>query len=60
MVRAFDLLIQSLIIRSLKPSLQRLVNEASLALRNYLTRQGIYYQLALPHIHQKNNAERAI
>jgi hypothetical protein len=28
MVRAFDLLIQSLIIRGLKPSLQRLDNEA--------------------------------
>jgi hypothetical protein len=46
MVRAFDLLIQSLIIRGLKPHLQRLDNEASLALRNYLTKQGINYQLA--------------
>jgi hypothetical protein len=36
MVRAFDLLIQPLIIRGLRPSLQRLDNEASLALRNYL------------------------
>jgi hypothetical protein len=60
MVRAFDLLIQSLIIRGLKPSLQRLGNEASLALRNYLTKQGIDYQLAPPHIHQSNNAERTI
>jgi hypothetical protein len=31
MVRAFDLLIQSLIIRGVRPSLQRLENEASLA-----------------------------
>jgi hypothetical protein len=46
MVRAFDLLIQSLILRGLKPLLQRLDNEASLALRNYLTKQGITYQLA--------------
>jgi hypothetical protein len=60
MVHAFDLLIQSLIIRDLKPSLQRLENEASLALRNNLTKQGIDYQLAPPHIHQRNNAERAI
>jgi hypothetical protein len=37
MVRAFDLLIQSLILHGLKPLLQRLDNEASLALRNYLT-----------------------
>jgi hypothetical protein len=60
MVRAFDLLIQSLILRGLKPLLQRLDNEASLALRNYLTKQGITYQLAPPHIHRRNNAERAI
>jgi hypothetical protein len=60
MVRAFDFLIQSLIICGLKPHLQRLDNEASLALRNYLTKQGIKYQLALPHIHRRNNAERAI
>jgi hypothetical protein len=58
--RAFDSLIQSLIIRGLKPNLQRLDNEASLALRKYLTKQGIDYQLASPHIHRSNNAERAI
>jgi hypothetical protein len=60
MVRAFDFLIQSLIICGLKPHLQRLDNEASLALINYLTKQGINYQLAPPHIHRRNNAERAI
>jgi hypothetical protein len=60
MVRAFDFLIQSLILRRLKPHLQLLDNEASLALINYLTRQGITYQLAPPHIHRRNNAERAI
>jgi hypothetical protein len=60
MVRAFDFLIQSLIIRGLKPHLQRLDNEASLTLRNYLTKQGINYQLAPPHIHRRNNAEQAI
>jgi hypothetical protein len=60
MVRPFDLLIQSLIIRGLKPLLQRLDNEASFELRNYLTRQGNTYQPAPPHIHWRNNAERAI
>jgi hypothetical protein len=60
MVRTFDILIQSLILRGLKPLLRRLDNESSLALRNYLTKQGITYQLAPPHIHQRNNAERAI
>jgi hypothetical protein len=43
MVRAFDLLIQSLIIRGLRLSLQRVDNEESLALRYYLSKQGIYY-----------------
>jgi hypothetical protein len=60
MVRAFDLLMQSLIIHCLKPDLQRLDNEASLALRNYLTKQGINYQLSPPYIHRRNNDERAI
>jgi hypothetical protein len=59
MIRAFDVMIQSLIIHGLKPHLQRLENEASLALRNYLTKEGITYQLVLPHIHRRNNAERA-
>jgi hypothetical protein len=60
MVRAFDLLIQSLIIRGLKPSLRILDNDSSLALRNYLTKQGIDYQLAPSHIHRRKNSERAI
>jgi hypothetical protein len=60
MARAFDILIQSLIIHGLKPFLQRLDNESSLAVRNYLTKQGLTYQLAPPHIHRRNNAERAI
>jgi hypothetical protein len=60
MVRAFDLLIQYLIIHDFKPILQRLDNEESLALRNYLTKQGIDYQLAPSYIHRRNNAERAI
>jgi hypothetical protein len=60
MVRAFDFLIQSLIVRGLKPHLQRLDNESSLALRTYLTQQGITYQLAPPHIHRRKDAERAI
>jgi hypothetical protein len=60
MVRAFDLLIQSLIIRGLIPSLQRLDNEAYLAIRNYFTTQGIYHQLPPLHIHRRNKAEHAI
>jgi hypothetical protein len=44
----------------LKPSLQRLDNEASLTLSNYLAKQAIDYQLAPSHVHQRNNSERAI
>jgi hypothetical protein len=60
MVRAFDLLIQSLIIRGLRLLLKHLENESPLALRNYITDQGIYYQLAPPHIHRRTNVESAI
>jgi hypothetical protein len=60
MAFAFDLLIQSLVIHGLRPILQRLDNEAFFAHINYLTKQGIDYQLAPPHIHRRNNAERAI
>jgi hypothetical protein len=60
MVRACDLLIQSLIIHVLRPSLQNLDKEASLALRNYLTKQGTDYQLAPTRIHRSNNSERAV
>jgi hypothetical protein len=35
-------------------------NEASLALRSYLTKQVTYYQLATPQIHRRNNADRVI
>jgi hypothetical protein len=46
--------------RGLKPSLQRLDNEASQALQNFMTAQDIDYQLAPPHVHRRNSAERAI
>jgi hypothetical protein len=59
-VRAVDLLIQSLIIRGLRPSLQSLENEASFSLKIYLAKQGIDYQLAPPNIHRWKNAEMAI
>jgi hypothetical protein len=58
--RAFDLLIQSLLIRGLRPLLQPLSNEAFLALRMHLAKQGINYQLAPPYIHLWKIAERII
>ena len=43
-----------------KPQLQRLDNEASPALQDYLTAEAVDYQLVPPHVHRRNAAERAI
>jgi hypothetical protein len=59
-VCVFDLLIQSLIIHRLQPSLHRLENEAYLAISHYHIKQGIDYRVAPPHIHHRNNSEYAI
>ena len=44
----------------LKPQLQRLDNEASAALKEFITDIGIDFQLAPPHLHRRNSAERCI
>jgi hypothetical protein len=44
----------------LHPKLQRLDNEASEALKTYMTDSAIDFQLAPPQIHRRNAAERAI
>jgi hypothetical protein len=46
--------------RGFKPLLQRLDNEASSALQNVMDDCGITFQLAPPHCHRRNAAERAI
>lgn len=46
--------------RGLRPQLQRLDNEASAALQQYLTAMEVDYQLVPPHVHRRNAAERAI
>ena len=46
--------------RGLKPSLQRLDNEASLALQSFMEDKEVDFQLAPPHVHRRNAAERAI
>ena len=46
--------------RGLKPQLQRLDNEASRALKTYMTEQEVDFQLVPPHAHRRNAAERAI
>ena len=46
--------------RGLKPQLQKLDNEASAALREFLVSENVDFQLAPPHVHRRNAAERAI
>lgn len=59
-VRGFKVIHAKLVSRGLKPRLQRLDNEASAALRKFLDEEGIDFQLAPPHLHRRNAAERAI
>jgi hypothetical protein len=46
--------------RGLRPRLQRLDNEASLALQQFMHSEEVDFQLAPPHVHRRNAAERAI
>ena len=46
--------------RGLKPQLQRLDNEASTALQQFMQDEGVDYQLVPPNLHRRNAAERAI
>ena len=46
--------------RGLTPLLQRLDNEASTVLQQFLRDQDVDFQLVLPNVHRQNAAERAI
>jgi hypothetical protein len=59
-VNAYDTIHQELTVKGLKPKLQTLDNEASAALKNFLTANDVEYQLVTPHCHRRNAAERAI
>jgi hypothetical protein len=59
-LRAFRHLSDRLVARGLRPQLQRLDNEASTILKQYLVDEAIQFQLVPPHIHRRNAAERAI
>ena len=59
-VRACTTLHSLLIKRGLQPKFHMLDNEASLALQAAITNNNIEFQLAPPHIHRRNAAERAI
>jgi hypothetical protein len=58
--RAYSTIAELLKSCGLHPKLQILDNEASKLLVDYITGQGINYQLAPPHVHRRNAAERAI
>jgi hypothetical protein len=58
--RAYSTFVKLLTSRGLHPKLQILDNEASKLLVDYISGQGIDYQLAPPHVHRRNAAERAI
>jgi hypothetical protein len=59
-VRAFGVVLDEMTVKGFKPKLQTMDNEASAALKKYLTEKGMNYQLVLPHCHRTNAAERAI
>ena len=52
--------IEELTKRGLKPKFQKLDNEISQSVKEYMAQNGIQYQLVPPHIHWRNKAERAI
>ena len=59
-VAAYKIILTLLKTRGLKPSLQRLENEASGMLRKFMTFDPIYLKLASPNIRRHNAAESAI
>jgi hypothetical protein len=59
-VRAYEVLIRDLTDRGLTPRLRRLDKECLRALHIFLAQEDIQLQLAPPHMHRHNAAERAI
>lgn len=59
-LKAFTKIYELLTARGLRPRLQRLDNEISTALKNFLKRNNVDYQLTPAGIHRRNAAERAI
>ena len=60
LVEGYDAMYKRLIAAGIKPVIQRLDNEASEILIEAITTKGLKYQLASPHDHRLNPAERAI
>ena len=60
LVDGYNTLYERLIKAGVKPIIQRLDNEASKALIHAIEKKNLKYQLASPHDHRLNPAERAI
>ena len=59
-LQAYRKIHTKLVLHGLKPRLQMLDNEVSTILLNYMEKNKIDVQLAPPHMHRRNLAERAI
>jgi hypothetical protein len=59
-LKSYDHIHQELTAKDFKPKLQTPDNKASAALKNFFTTNDVEYQLAPPHCHHRNAAERAI
>jgi hypothetical protein len=60
MIRAYSKLHKYLLDCGLKPRLQKLDNECPTGLKRFMKQNEVDYQLARPHFHRRNSAERAI
>jgi hypothetical protein len=59
-VDAYQTIHKLLVSRGLRPKLQRLDNEASALLRDFMDSEQVKYQLVPPNVHRHNAAEQAI
>lgn len=59
-LKAFQTVHKRLVQAGLRPKLQRLDNECSDILKQFMSVEGIDYQLVPPAVHRRNAAERAI
>jgi hypothetical protein len=57
---AYTTIVNTLIVAGLRPKLQRLDNECSTILKQYINSEAIQYQFVPPGVHRANSAERAI
>jgi hypothetical protein len=60
LLRGYNKMHQELVSRGLQPQLQRLDNEASKVLKQFLHDENVSFQLIPPHVHRRNAAERAM